>query len=176
MKDNTHEFDNFSAPVPGESLTKIPGGAPFEQPPQFTDIQEASEYMFDTLVEQRQSARVITLLKHGITCEAIARTIVFTGFMQGKWTPDVALLIARPVLYMVVAVAERAKTNKLLKKYTILNPDYEQESFMSGFSMMKDMDVSEAEVDKTEDQLEDKPLGLKEEGSPEIGGLLGRGM
>lgn len=174
MKDNDQEFDDFSAPVPGESLTKIPGGAPYEQPPQFTDIQEAAEYMFDTLVEPRQSARVVTLLKHGATCEAIARTLVFTGFMSGKWTPDVALLISRPVLYMIVAVAERAKTNGLLKKYTILNPDLEQESFMSGFSMFKDMDVSEAEVSKTEGQLEDKPLGLDK--PSEIGGLLGRNM
>lgn len=183
---NNDNYDDFSAPIPGESLTKIPGGSPLEHPPQFPDIESASEYMFDTMVEPRQLARVVTLLKHKVTCEAIARAIIFAGFTQGKWTPDVALLLARPALYMVAAVAERSKHNGLLKTYTIMNPDREQQQFMLGFAGLGD-EPTEAEIDTTEDQLEDKPLNLDNldpaaaegsipQGAPTgLGGILGRG-
>ena len=184
MKDDG--YDDFSAPIPGESLTKIPGGSPYEHPPQFPDVHSASEYMFDTMVEPRQLSRVVTLLKHGVTCEAIARSVIFAGFAQGKWTPDVALLLARPALYMVAAVAQRSKANGILKSYTIMNPDREQEQFMMGFSGLESEDsISKAEVSQTAQELKDKLLDLQNPtegespdtmGSPmSLGGILGRG-
>ena len=39
----------FDAPVPGQSLTDTPGNYPWEHPPQFTDPEEASEYIWQML-------------------------------------------------------------------------------------------------------------------------------
>lgn len=178
MKDNL-DYDEFSAPIPGESLTRIPGGSPYEQAPQFPDINDAMEYIFDTLVEPRQSARLITMLKHGATCESIVRTVLFVGFMSGKWTPDVLLLIARPTLYIIASIAERAKNNGLLNRYTIMNPDHEQINFMRGFenlmSLNEEKPISDSEISSMESKLSKNPIDT-EDLSNKVGGLLGRGV
>ena len=73
----------FDAPIPGQSLTNTPGNYPWEHPPQYTNIKEASEYVWDVLHKEKNADQVLTFLKNGIPVEAIARTILFGGFMEG---------------------------------------------------------------------------------------------
>lgn len=109
---------DFTAPVPGQSLTKAPGSTPMEHSPQFADPNDACEYLFDQLTSPRTAAKLIALLKAGAPAEALARTFVFTGVMNGKWTPDVALLIVRTVWRMVIAIAAKCG----LTDIKLLNP------------------------------------------------------
>ena len=37
------EYDEFSAPIPGQSLTDEPQNYPWEQPPRYTDFEEIAE-------------------------------------------------------------------------------------------------------------------------------------
>lgn len=156
------KIDPFSAPVPGESLTKPPGATPMEQPPQYTDPQEASEVIFSMLCEQRIQAQLIALLKAGVTCEAFTRTLLFGGFTGGKWTPDLALMLSHIVLAMVVAIAERARKNGFLKAFVIMNPDVQYIEFMRNISaMVKEENIPDAAIATTEKALEKKPLITK---------------
>ena len=79
----------FDAPVPGQSLTDKPGNYPWEHPPQYTDTQEAAEYVWDKLTQPAFADQVVAMLDAGIPVEAIGRIVVFSGFTEGKWTPDV---------------------------------------------------------------------------------------
>ena len=74
------ENNPFDAPVPGQSLTDKPGNYPWEHPPQYTDSQEASEYVWDKLTEPLFAQQVIAMLDAGIPVEAISRIILFSGF------------------------------------------------------------------------------------------------
>ena len=94
----------FDAPVPGQSLTDKPGSAAWEHPPQYTNTAEAADFIWDQLSTPEFSEQVIAMLDAGIPVEAIARVILFGGFTDGKWTPDVAFIIAEPVMKMIVAV------------------------------------------------------------------------
>ena len=38
----------------------------------------------------------------------ITQGILFKGFTEGKWNPDLVMLLAEPVCYMLMALAERA--------------------------------------------------------------------
>ena len=60
------ENNPFDAPVPGQSLTDKPGNYPWEHPPQYTDSQEASEYVWDKLTEPLFAQQVIAMLDAGI--------------------------------------------------------------------------------------------------------------
>ena len=44
------------------------------------------------------------MLDAGVPVEAIGRSILFGGFMKGTFTPDVAFLIAEPVMKMVATI------------------------------------------------------------------------
>ena len=108
-----NQSNPFDAAVPGQSLTDTPGNSAWEHPPQFTDIQKASKFIWDKLTEPKMVEQVISMLHAGVPVEAIGRTILFGGFFQGKWNPDVALMIAEPVFSMLLAIGIKAKVKKM---------------------------------------------------------------
>lgn len=103
----------FDAPVPGQSLTDTPGNYPWEHPPQFTDPEEATEFIWQTLHTEEFMEQIIGMLDAGVPIEAIARVIVFGGFVEGKFTPDVGFLITEPVMKMLMAIGVRAGLNNI---------------------------------------------------------------
>ena len=107
-------FDNnpFDAPVPGQGLTDKPGNYPWEHPPQYTDTMEASEYIWDKLTHPSFVKQVMAMLDAGIPVEAIARIVVFAGFTEGKWTPDVGFMLAETVVKMVATIGFTAGVKK----------------------------------------------------------------
>lgn len=111
-------LDLMSAPIPGQSLTTAPGNANWEQPPQFVNAEIALEYIWERITQPKRAYQIGVLLKKGVPAEYIARTLVFTGFANGKWSPDLSLLIARPVLYQVVAIGamQKVKDIKIFNK------------------------------------------------------------
>ena len=113
--DQYKEADNnpFDAPVPGQGLTDKPGNYPWEHPPQYTDTSEAADYVWDKLTQPQFAEQVIAMLDAGIPVEAIGRIIIFTGFAEGKWTPDVAFIIAEPVMKMIAAVGIHGGVKKI---------------------------------------------------------------
>ena len=44
----------------------------------------------------------------------IASVTLYEGFRQGKWNPDLMLLLMEPTMYMVMALAEKAEINFVL--------------------------------------------------------------
>lgn len=100
--------DIFSAPIPGQSLTKPKGGAPYEHPSRFSDIDEALEYIFDELTfSKTKSTQLLAMLSKGAPAEALARTILMAGFMGGMWTVDMALMMGPTVMYMIAAIGHK---------------------------------------------------------------------
>ena len=94
----------FDAPVPGQGLTDKPGNYPWEHPPEYTDTIEASEYVWDKLTEPLFAQQVVAMLDAGIPVEAITRIVIFSGFTEGKWTPDVGFMLAETVVKMVATI------------------------------------------------------------------------
>ena len=50
--------------------------------------------------------------------EALGRIIIFNGFMEGKWTPDVAFIIAEPVMKMIATMGLTAGVEKIRMSMT----------------------------------------------------------
>jgi hypothetical protein len=88
----------MSAP-PGHSLTGEPGKWAWEQPPRFSDPNDAIDFITDKLDEAVPQEDMLKMMTAGITIEEIVNQISFKGFMQGAFNPDVAELI-KPALAM----------------------------------------------------------------------------
>ena len=121
----------FDAPVPGQSLTDKPGNYPWEHPPEYTDLQEASEYVWDKLTEPLFAQQVIAMLDAGVPVEAIARVVIFAGFTEGKWTPDVAFIIAEPIMKMIAAIGIQGGVKKFRMSMQDLTNNKSMESIMN---------------------------------------------
>jgi len=77
--------DPFDSPVAGQSLTDTPGNYPWEHEPQFTDPEEITEYLWVTMHKKQFTEELIAMLDAGVPVEAIGRTVLFGGFMEGKF-------------------------------------------------------------------------------------------
>jgi len=106
--------DPFDSPVPGQSLTDTPGNYPWEHPPQFTDPEEVTEYLWVTMHQKQLTEQLIGMLDAGVPVEAIGRTILFAGFMEGKFSPDIAFLITEPVMKMIAAIGLQGGVEKIV--------------------------------------------------------------
>lgn len=97
-----------SAPIPGQSLTKAPGSTPWQKPPKFAKLNDACNFVFDQICQPPKLMQILTMLKSGIPVEALARIIIFSGFSTGLWTPDLGMLMARPIMYMLAGICKRS--------------------------------------------------------------------
>ena len=159
--DKFREAENnpFDAPVPGQSFTDKPGNYPWEHPPQYTDTSEAADYVWDRLSQPEFAEQVIAMLDAGIPVEAIGRIIIFAGFTEGKWTADVAFIIAEPVMKMIAAVGIHGG----VKKFRMSMQDLTNEKQMQSISKIK----------KNKDDFEKMAMGIaKDTGAKPQGGLM----
>ena len=106
--------DPFDSPVAGQGLTDEPGNYPWEHPPQFADPEEATEYIWVTLHQKQLTEQLIGMLDAGVPVEAIGRTILFAGFMEGKFSPDLAFIITEPVMKMIAAIGINGGVEKII--------------------------------------------------------------
>lgn len=96
-------------PIPGQSLTSDPSSpAPYEKPPEYTSVHKASEEIFSGLIEEETYKELMGLLVEDVPVMDIVQTLLFAGFKEGKWNPDLMLMLVEPVAYMLLALAERA--------------------------------------------------------------------
>jgi len=103
------KYNPFDAPIPGQSLTNEPGNAPWEHPPKITKPEEAIGYIWDKLSKEKNFKRTITLLKFGMPVEALTKVISFSGFLEGKWSVDVAKMLEPTIAQMVATLGATAK-------------------------------------------------------------------
>ena len=106
--------DPFDSPVAGQSLTDTPSNYPWEHAPQFTDPEEITEYLWVTMHKKEFTEELIALLVAGVPVEAIGRTVLFGGFMEGKFSPDLAFIITEPVMKMIAAIGVNGGVEKIV--------------------------------------------------------------
>ena len=98
--------DTFGAAVPGQSLTTPPAGNPYERPPEETDPKKILSFAIKRLNEPKVKEEMMDLLLMGIPIETLVKNLTKAGFMQGKFTPDVALLLEPPLTMYMVHLAQ----------------------------------------------------------------------
>ncbi len=101
-------LEMFSAPIPGQSLTRTPGTYPFEKPPQFTNPEDAFKALVKALTMEKTAIKLMNMLETGFPVRSIVLTVLQGGFMEGKWTVDVALLLSQPLAALIIRMAKEA--------------------------------------------------------------------
>ena len=106
----------FDFPIPGESLTSSPDNSKaWERPPQYTDEEDAMRAVYMVLTEQDSLRGLIEIISEGTPLDEIAQVVLYKGYVEGKYTPDLMLLLAEPTIYLLIAIADYAE----IKDYTL---------------------------------------------------------
>jgi len=103
-------------PVPGQSLTNSKD-QPYnwERPPAITEPKEAMYAVFNNLIEPETAANVLISISKGIGVVDIASILLYTGFIEGQWNPDLMIILMEPTMYMIMALAEKAEIEYVIE-------------------------------------------------------------
>ena len=88
----------FNRPVPGQSLTSTPKGAPYERPPEINDPVKALDYHLDVLDNPKAVEQAMFMLEMGIDLSTLVEGITRNAVMEGIHSIDISLIIA-PVIH-----------------------------------------------------------------------------
>ena len=88
----------FDGPIPGQSLTSTPKGAPYERPPEITDPVKALDFHLDRLDNPRAVKEAMFFLEMGMDLSSIVEGITRGAVLEGMHSIDVSLIIA-PVIH-----------------------------------------------------------------------------
>ena len=102
-------FAQAGRPIPGQSLTSNPDEPrPFEGPPDFTNFKEALDYTTAELLEEEAYMSIVGAIGDGVPIIDLAMQIGYVGFREGKWNPDLMMMLMEPLMYLLMALAEKA--------------------------------------------------------------------
>ena len=95
--------------IPGQSLTNSPE-QPYnwERPAEYSNPREAMLYVFETLTVPETTTNILLSLNKGVGVIDLASITLYSGFLEGKWNPDLMMLLMEPTMYMIIALAEKA--------------------------------------------------------------------
>jgi hypothetical protein len=150
----------FNAPIPGQGLTDEPGNYPWEHPPQFPAIEDAADFIYERLSNPKQLKRLLTMMRIGVPIEALVKVITFSGFLEGKFTVDVARLL-EPIVAM--QIMSKAQVAEVPAKITLEDTE-DTEFYKDMAKVKKSIDLDNLPMDKmTEEKIEEESVkGLME--------------
>tara|TARA_R100000655_G_scaffold49761_1_gene87324 strand:- start:9101 stop:9703 length:603 start_codon:yes stop_codon:yes gene_type:complete len=100
---------NAGKPIPGQSLTNDPDQRyPWESPPEYTDYKQALNFIADQLLDKEVYVPLMKGIGAGVPITDITLQMLQAGFEQGKWNPDLLMMLIEPTVYTLMALAEKA--------------------------------------------------------------------
>lgn len=110
--------------IPGQSLTNNPDEPyAWERPPEFTEVRKAMYEIFEILTEKENLANSLLSLSKGVSVIDISSIVLYTGFIEGKWNPDLMMLLMEPTMYMVMALADKAEIDYVMDSARATNEE-----------------------------------------------------
>lgn len=86
------------APIPGMSLTREPGNAPYEQPPLYNTPEEAIAFYLEKLNDEEKLDDIVYAMGEGVPVELLVDGMTSVGAMEGYHSIDVKMIIM-PILH-----------------------------------------------------------------------------
>ena len=157
----------IDAPIAGQSLTSEVGGWPWEQPPQYSTVEEALEFYLPRLTEPTLQNDLMDVIEMGLPLTTIANALQQGAVMQGKHTLDVGILVMPVIMEMLAYLAEQRDIE------FNMGTNVEVDDNPSGVAVK----LALKKIKAKEGQPEEKPEAEEVEETEEpLGGLMSRRM
>jgi len=98
---------NLTAPIPGMSLTAEPKSRPWQQPPQYVELDDVVQYYLERMSTEEAVERTNFILEKDQTpVNLVVDSLVTAGMMEGIHTVAMGTLVAPVLREFIIANAE----------------------------------------------------------------------
>lgn len=161
----------LDAPIAGQSLTAELGNRPWQQPPQYTTVEEALEFYIPRLTDPDNLSDLLDVMENGIPLTTIANALQSSGVMEGKHSLDVGMLVMPVLIETMAYLGDEAEIEYTVGSKETEDPDKPSDSAIA-------LAVSKARKERGETPEEELMPDETEqmEMEPPSGGLMSRRM
>ena len=156
----------MDAPIAGQSLTSEVGNRPWQNPPQYSTVEQAIEYYMPKILDPKLAPEILQVIELGIPITTIANALQLGGVMQGLHSIDIGVLVLPVLVELMIKIADDAEI------------EYNTGMEVKDLNMPSEGDIALA-VQKTKPSLgqeeEVEPMPPVAEKNP-VRGLMSRGV
>ena len=163
----------FDRPIPGMGMTAELGGRPWQTPPTYTTIEEASDYYIERMSNPKFKEQLLDVMEMKIPLTTLANTIQLASVMEGLHTVDVGMLMIPILVETMVLIGDSAdvkyvtgmeetKSERPAMISKLVNDMESKQRESEGMSMENPMEaVMEQPVEEQEEDMPtEEPKGL----------------
>ena len=99
----------MDAPIAGQSLTAEVRNRPWQNPPQYSTVEQAIEYYMPKLLDPKLAPDILQVIELGIPITTIANSLQLGGVMQGLHSIDVGVLVLPVLVELMIKMADDAE-------------------------------------------------------------------
>lgn len=105
MYENRQE-PTFDLPVPGMGMTHEVGARPWQQPAQYTKVDDVAQYYISKMQDDAFATNVLNLLETKMPVTMIANAMQTVNMMNGVHSLDVGMLSLPIIMEMLMFIAD----------------------------------------------------------------------
>jgi antitoxin component of RelBE/YafQ-DinJ toxin-antitoxin module len=105
--DQLKQEDPFNVPIPGQSLTSSSDTERVKQPPEESNPEKVLAFAMKRLKSPDVKEKMLDLLLSGLPVELLVKNVTKAGFLEGKYSPDVAELITPALTIFMIDMARK---------------------------------------------------------------------
>ena len=147
----------LEAPIAGQSLASEVGGWPWEQPPQYSTVEETLGFYLPRLTEPTLQNELMNVIEMGLPLTTIANALQQGAVMQGVHSLDVGILVMPVIMEMLAYLAEERGIE------FNMGTNVEVDDSPSGVAVklaLKKLKAKEGEPEeKSEEEMVEEPMG-----------------
>jgi len=171
----------FNAPIPGQSLTTEPKNYPWENPPEYSNPEDALMWHMDRLDDPEKTKACLGLLELGLDVVTLTEGLLRGAVAEGIHTIDTSLIIGPVIHEYLTGTADAAgieykeglSENKMdMDALDSQAREQEARKILEDIDNEEDIDLSPMEEEPMQEEMpmeqpemqEEKPKGLMARG------------
>ena len=168
---------SIDAPIAGQSLTSELGNRPWEQPPQYTTVEDALNFYIPRIMEPTLRNDMLNTLEMGVPITTFANALQMAAVMQGKHTIDVGILVLPVLIEAIAYVADLEDVDYVMgteieeedNTFSMSNIALAKKRIKERMAKEKDMPMPEEDI---EEPMVEEEMTMEAEAP--VGGLMAR--
>lgn len=154
---------SLSRPIPGQSLTHELRARPWQNPPQFTTVEESMDWYLERFDNPEIVQELLSVMESGVPISTIANSMQLGAVLQGVHSIDVGMLIIPILIEIMKTLAEKTDTKYVMgdePEETDRASDAVLDSAVNKIKGMNLEDMPEEEMMEEEEEPQEEPVGL----------------
>ena len=164
---NQLDDTTFDRPIPGMGMTAELGGRPWQTPPTYTTVEEASDYYVERMSNPAFREQLIDVMEMKIPLTTLANTIQLASVMEGLHSVDVGMLMIPILVETMMLIGDSAEVKYVTgmeeskgERPAMINKIINDMKMKQGED--EDMPIEQEEIMPTEESVEEE-MPMEEE-------------